>query len=124
MGYSSLEWPKMYLRDEYGIKKTKVFIEYVPKSEEAAREIEALTKDGKELSVKDRNKFMDKVERSIPVINPEYDPSKNYIPREERPEWQKVGLLGQLPITKGQPTAPSWVKIKDISDHVELWLVK
>ena len=105
-------------------KKTRKSVEFVPKSEEAAREIEALTKDGKELSVKDRKKLMDKVERSIPVINPEYDPTKIYIPREERLEWQKVGLLGQIPITKGQPTAPSWVKIKDISDNVELWLVK
>jgi hypothetical protein len=35
-----------------------------------------------------------------------------------------VGLLGQLPLVKGQPVAGGWVKIKDLSDEVELWLVK
>lgn len=42
----------------------------------------------------------------------------------QRPEWNCVGLLGQLSLRKGQPVAPTWVKIKDISDEVELWLVK
>lgn len=30
------------------------------------------------------------------VINPNYDPSQEYIPRANRPEWDCVGLLGQL----------------------------
>ena len=59
-----------------------------------------------------------------PKINPEYDEIKKYIPREKRPEWNCVGLLGQIPLRKGQPVAPTWVKMKDISGDVELWLVK
>ncbi|NIM12081.1 MAG: hypothetical protein GTO45_25265 [Candidatus Aminicenantes bacterium] len=39
-------------------------------------------------------------------------------------EWNCVGLLGQLRLRKGQPTAPTWVKMKDLSENVELWLVK
>jgi hypothetical protein len=35
-------------------------------------------------------------ENGNPVINPEYDENKNYIPREKRPEWDIVGLLGQV----------------------------
>ena len=31
-----------------------------------------------------------------PKINPEYDPSKPYIPRSDRPEWATVGFLGKL----------------------------
>jgi len=62
--------------------------------------------------------------KTRPKLNPEYDETLEYIPREERPEWNAVGLLGQLPLRKGQPVAPSWVKIRDISDEVELWLVK
>lgn len=31
-----------------------------------------------------------------PVINPEYDPTREYIPREQRPEWAPVGLVGQI----------------------------
>ena len=33
---------------------------------------------------------------SRPKINPEYDPSQEYIPRSKRPEWAVVGLLGQI----------------------------
>lgn len=59
-----------------------------------------------------------------PVLNPKYDPKRAYKSRATRPEWVCVGLLGQLPLRKGKPTAASWVKIKDISDKAELWLVK
>ncbi len=59
-----------------------------------------------------------------PKLNPKYNEKKEYIRRDKRPEWNCVGLLGQLRIRKGQPTAPTWVKIKNISKDVELWLVK
>lgn len=32
----------------------------------------------------------------LPMVNPEYDSTKKYMPREERPEWGAVGMLGQL----------------------------
>jgi len=57
-------------------------------------------------------------------LNPEYDPSQPYIPRAERPEWDLVGLMGKLRIRKGQPVAPSWIKMRDVSAEVEEWLVK
>ncbi len=64
------------------------------------------------------------VTKERPKLNPKYDPKKEYIPREKRPEWNCVGLLGQLPLRKGQPVGLTWVKIKNISKEVELWLVK
>ena len=57
-------------------------------------------------------------------LNPDYDESLEYVPREDRDEWHIVGLLGQIPITKGQPVADNWIKMKDISDTVEMWFVK
>ena len=59
-------------------------------------------------------------------VNPDYDPSKakEYKSREEREEWHIVGLIGQIQITKGQPIAASWIKMKDISDTVEMYFVK
>ena len=49
------------------------------------------------------NKFLhDKWGREIigedgnPVINPEYNPELEYIPREQRKEWDVVGLIGQV----------------------------
>tara|TARA_R110002020_G_scaffold253954_1_gene467674 strand:- start:266 stop:1219 length:954 start_codon:yes stop_codon:yes gene_type:complete len=57
-------------------------------------------------------------------LNADYDSSKSYKPRTERDEWQIVGLLGQIPITKGQPMGSGWIKMKDVSDTVEMWMVK
>ena len=57
-------------------------------------------------------------------LNPDYDPDIEYIPREERPEWDCVGLMGKLRIRKGQPTGSRWIKMRDISDFVEEWLVR
>lgn len=31
-----------------------------------------------------------------PVINPAYDPGREYIPREDRSEWACVGMIGQM----------------------------
>ena len=58
------------------------------------------------------------------IENPDYDDSIEYIPREDREEWNVVGIMGQLPVTKGQPVASNWIKMKDISDEVELWFIK
>lgn len=33
-----------------------------------------------------------------PVQNPEYDPEQTYVPREERKEWDKIGIWGVLPV--------------------------
>ena len=57
-------------------------------------------------------------------INPDFDNSIEYNPRKERDEWHVVGLLGQIPITKGQPLADNWIKMKDVSDTVEMYFVK
>ena len=44
--------------------------------------------------------------------------------REERDEWNVIGLLGQIQIKAGETTRPGWIKMKNISDAVELWLVR
>jgi hypothetical protein len=58
------------------------------------------------------------------IENPNWDKTKEYIPRLERKEWSAIGLLGKLRIKKGQVTSPSWIKMSDISDTIEEWLVK
>jgi prepilin-type processing-associated H-X9-DG protein len=57
-------------------------------------------------------------------INPSYDETKDYVPRENRKEWDTVGLMGKLRLRKGQPTGTNWIKMRDISDTVEEWLVR
>jgi hypothetical protein len=58
------------------------------------------------------------------ILNPAYDPDQEYINREDRPEWDCVGLMGKLRVRKGQPTGSRWIKMRDISDSVEEWLVR
>jgi hypothetical protein len=57
-------------------------------------------------------------------LNPNYDPSVEYIPREERPEWSAIGLVGKLRLRKGQPVSPRWIKMRDINENIEEWLVR
>ena len=92
----------------------------IPVMETYEEEIEVTDENGQPVLV-GSGEF---VTEERPKLNPEYDESREYVSREERPEWNCVGLLGQLPLRKGQPVAESWIKIQDISDEVELWLVK
>ena len=57
-------------------------------------------------------------------LNSSYNPSTTYIPREQRPEWAAVGMMGKLRIRKGQTVGDRWIKMRDVSSSVEEWLVK
>jgi hypothetical protein len=92
------KWNGKYLRDDYG---TYIQEDY-----------EVEDKDGNTV-IQQRRK-----------LNPTYDPDVEYTSREERPEWDCVGLMGKLRIRKGQPTGSRWIKMRDVSDSVEEWLVR
>ena len=62
--------------------------------------------------------------RQIRALNPDYDPSMEYIPREQRPEWNVVGLLGQVKVLVGQPVPSRWIKMKSLSNEVDLYFIK
>jgi hypothetical protein len=92
------KWSGKYLRDDYG---TYIFEDYEVTDEEGSTVVQQRRK-----------------------LNPAYDPDVEYTSREERPEWDCVGLMGKLRIRKGQPTGSRWIKMRDISDSVEEWLVR
>lgn len=56
--------------------------------------------------------------------NSDYDDSLTYVERENRKEWDTVGLMGKLRMKKGQQTGTNWIKMRDISASVEEWLVR
>jgi len=58
------------------------------------------------------------------VLSPLYDSTLEYIPREARSEWAPIGLLGRLRIRKNQPVGDRWIKLQDLGDSVEEWLVR
>ena len=58
------------------------------------------------------------------ILSDSYDESKEYVSREDRDEWNLIGLTGQVTMTKGQKTGDRWIKMRDISDTVEEWLIR
>lgn len=92
------KWIGKYLRDDYGT--------YIQEDYDVVN-------DEGETIIQQRRK-----------LNPAYDPDQEYTPREQRPEWDCVGLMGKLRIRKGQPTGSRWIKMRDVSDSVEEWLVR
>ncbi len=69
----------------------------------------------------DNNIIMNTTRR---VHDPLYDETKKYVPREFRKEWSPVGLVGKLIVRKGQVMGDRWLKMKDINDQLELWMVR
>ena len=77
---ASEDWHKKYLTDVFGTKLTEevaVPAEHDPETGELISEATITTQL---------------------VVNPEYDPTQEYVMRENRKEWGVVGLLGQLVI--------------------------
>ena len=81
-----------------------------------------------DVTVPDNAKVLTEDENGIKLqrrkINPDYNSDLKYEAREKRDSWCLIGLLGQVPITKGQPVASNWIKMKDVSDTVEMYFVK
>lgn len=57
-------------------------------------------------------------------LNPAYDPTRAYVPRAERAEWAMVGLIGKLRLRRGQPTDARWIRLRQVSDSIEEWLLR
>lgn len=58
------------------------------------------------------------------VINPQFDESAEYTPRELRKEWACIGLVGKLRVRKDQPVDPRWIKMRDVSESVAEYFVR
>jgi len=119
-------WTNKYLHDDYGrfIMEDYSVTEWVvntyengtdnTRSYETDKIPEDVTvPDNAVVKTQQRKKF-----------NPAYDKDIEYKPRSERDEWVIIGMLGQIQVAKGQKTGDRWIKMRDISDTVEEWLVR
>jgi hypothetical protein len=57
-------------------------------------------------------------------LNLDFNPALQYTPREQRPEWNIVGLLGQIRVLKNQQIPPRWIKMKELNDEIAIYLIK
>jgi len=121
-------WGGKYLRNDYG--------EFVYEEVDFWTVKKKLTAEERKNYLDEKKSFNGWCDESTPPkgaeirkkkrkkLNPNYDKSKKFIPRKERDEWNIVGLVGKVKLTKGQPIAPNWIKLRDISDTVEEWLIR
>jgi hypothetical protein len=58
------------------------------------------------------------------VLDHTWDSSQVYEGREKRKSWAVVCILGSAPVYKGQTVNSNWIKVKDLSDELELMIVK
>jgi hypothetical protein len=72
----------------------------------------------------EQNPIYETKTKIVRVLNPNYDPTIAYIPRAERPEWNVVGLVGQIRVLNNQPIPSRWIKMKSVSSEVDLYFVK
>lgn len=147
-------WKQKYLRDDFGAyqKETYTVTEWTETVVDQEASDEVLDDDGnvvtpaKEEITREvfHNYETDKIPDGITVpddavvstedangniferriLNPDYNPDTAYVSREDRQEWATIGMMGKLRIRKGQPTGDRWIKMRDISDTVEEWLVR
>jgi len=123
------QWGGKYLKDEFG---NYIMEEAEWWSKEVVEKIEKPTGQ----KIERKKKIRGYSDRDNPPVgskkkivtrkklNPSWVKESQYIPRKDRPEWNIVGLIGRVPILKGQPTAPNWIKLRDVSETVEEWLIR
>lgn len=141
-------WQGKYVHDDFGHYPTQD-VEYVTWNEIAfvdEHEVDGLLANGWEMVGPEGNKrkmrkTVEYQTDSIPtevvvpenasiytakerVLSPGFDPEMEYVPRSEREEWNIVGLLGQIPVRKGQRVDPRWVHMFEISDVADMYLVR
>lgn len=126
---AELKWQGKYLKDEFGqyeLENYDVYswIETITNLDESTTEIEksynadnipngVIVPEIKTVTVQQRKK-----------LNPAYDPEQTYIPRRERPEWNLIGLLGQVPIKKGEVVNPSWILMDSTGTLADIYFIK
>jgi hypothetical protein len=122
-------WGEKYLRDDFGRYLTEEVTYWSHKKDpkfdkkgklkERPRRIKGIVEDGEVAP--------DGVETKKTIrrkINPKWKKNQEYVARRKRPEWNVVGLIGRIRLRKRQPVANNWIKLRDISDEVEEWLIK
>ncbi len=58
------------------------------------------------------------------IVSSSYDSTQVYIPRSKRKEWDTVGLIGKLPVVKGNPVGSRWIKMGEINNELDRYFVR
>ena len=72
-------------------------------------------------TVYETDEFGDSFE--VPYLDPQFNLSQEYTQRLDR-GWVPVALTGRVKVWKGQFMNPNWIKVKDVNDDLEEWILK
>jgi hypothetical protein len=124
---AELQWNQQYLKDAWGREILEPYYYYEWTDDEGKSHSKA-SYDNSDVEIPNRAVKVETDGHGNPLmtqkLNPDYDPAIKYIPRSQRPEWSAVGLMGKLRMHKGQVVGATWIKLRDITDAIEEWLVK
>ena len=101
------EWVGKYEKDEWGRKIMEDYIDDI---------LIGFDENG--------NKIFRTVTKQSYKFSENFDPNVEYVKRENRPEWNVVGLLGQIRVLKNQQIPNRWIKMKDINNDIAIYLVR
>ena len=124
---AELQWNQQYLKDAWGREILEPYYYHEWTDSDGKLQSKA-SYDNSSVEVPDEAVKVATDGQGNPLmmqkLNPDYDPAIKYIPRSKRKEWAPIGLLGKLRMRKGQPVNPNWIKLRDITDSIEEYLVK
>ena len=124
---ASMKWEGKYLKDDFGnyILENYTVTNWIEGETKHSYETDKIPSDvtvPEDAVVSDKNEDGNELKRR--KLNPDYDDTNTYIPRNERQEWDAIGMVGKLRMRSGQPTGDRWIKMRDIASGVEEWLVR
>jgi hypothetical protein len=100
-------WSNMFIKDKFGspISNTIYFLSNVSNDSDRVRcAPDVIAPEGYVI-----------VDETDHLANPLYDPSVPYVSRENRPEWDTIGLVGKLRVLPDQIVNPSWNLLKIVN---------
>jgi hypothetical protein len=120
LGSAPFEWSGKYQRDEFG--RIKTYAEtWINWSDESGNHNYKQGEVPSDVVVPDTAEIRTYEKQ---LLSENYDESVEYANREHRPEWACIGLVGQVHVKKGQVVGDRWIKMKDISENVEMWFIR
>ena len=120
LGSAPFEWSGKYERDEFGRIKTykENWVHWTDESGSHNYKEDEVPADVVVPQDAERKTYTKE------VLSSSYDETNEYVNREYRPEWACIGLVGQVHVKKGQLVGDRWIKMKDVSDNVEIWFIR
>jgi len=124
---ASMKWEGKYLKDDFGnyVLENYTVTNWTEGETKHSYETDKIPSDvtvPEDAVVSDKDDNGNELKRR--KLNPDYDDTQTYIPREQRKEWDAIGMMGKLRMRSGQPTGDRWIKMRDITSDIEEWLVR